>query len=236
MAQVDLSSSAALAGPLEWIHNGRPPTQDEFIQYLTGMDPLQAVLLLALGLTYLLSGFKLYKVLVTLNAACLGFALGHVIGSLAQTPHNLPVVTGIAGGLLLGVLSWPLMKFAVSLMGALVGSVAGMLLWRYIFTVAGQEQLAPYSWTGGLLGLITLGMLTFLTFQLTVMIFTALQGSLIAVSAVLSLLLRYEAFRQDVQDGLANNIHLLPLLILVPTIIGVVIQNATVTRKAKKKT
>ena len=61
-------------------------------------------------------------------------------------------MTGIAGALLLGVLSWPLMKVTVSLMGALVGGMAGMLLWGYLFTVAGQPQLAPYAWTGGLLG------------------------------------------------------------------------------------
>lgn len=144
-------------------------------------------------------------------------------------------MTGIAGALLLGVLSWPLMKVTISLMGALVGGMAGMLLWGYLFTVAGQPQLAPYAWTGGLLGMVTLGMLTFLTLQWTIMLFTSLQGSAMAVSAVLCMLLRYERFRPDVEDSLANNIHMLPLLIAVPAIIAVVVQEATVTRKAKKK-
>ena len=67
------------------------------------------------------------------------------------------------------------------------------------------------------------------------MLFTSLQGSAMAVSAVLCMLLRYEQFRPDVEDSLANNIHMLPLLIAVPAIIAVVVQEATVTRKAKKK-
>jgi hypothetical protein len=199
------------------------------------MDPLQAVLLLGLGLTYMIGGYKLYKGLVTANAAFLGFALGHTLGKLADNPHNLPLVSGVAGALLLGVLSWPLMKVAVSLMGALVGGLAGMLAWRYLFTVAGHPQLAEYSWTGGLLGLVTLGMLTFLTLPMTTMVFTSLQGASMAVTGVLSMLLSYERFRVDVEDAVSNNIHILPLLVAVPTIIAVVVQDATAVKKAKKK-
>ncbi|MCJ7543528.1 MAG: hypothetical protein MUP47_03010 [Phycisphaerae bacterium] len=236
MARTEDVSTAVPSGAFwEALQSGRLPTQDEFVQGLTSMDPLQAVLLLAVGLTYMIVGYRVYKVLVTANAACLGFALGHVIGRLAASPHDLPAVTGIAGALLLGVLSWPLMKFTVSLMGALVGGLAGMLLWQYLFTVAGRPELVSYSWTGGLLGLVTLGMLTFLTLPFTTMVFTSLQGSGMAVSAVLSMLLHYERFRMDVEDGLTNNIHLLPLLIAVPAIVAVVVQDATAVKKAKKK-
>ncbi len=199
------------------------------------MDPLQAVLLLALGLTYMLCGFKMFKILVTANAAFLGFAIGQMIGNLGQTPHNLPLVTGIAGALLLGVLAWPLMKYAVGLMGALVGGATGLLLWRYLAVAAGQVQLVDYHWVGALLGLITLGMLAFVIFRLTIITFTSLQGSAMAVSGVLVLLLRYEQFRQDVEDSLVNNVHLLPLLIAVPTIISIVIQDAIGGGKPKKK-
>lgn len=236
MAKEEEVSTALPTGEFwEAIQAGRMPTQEEFVQSLANMDPLQAVLLLAVALTYMVAGYKLYKVLVTVNAGCLGFLLGHMLGKLATSPHNLPVVTGVAGGLLLGVLAWPLMKVTVSLMGALVGGLAGMLLWRYLFTVAGQPDLVPYSWTGGLLGLVGLGMLTFLTLPFTIMVFTSLQGSTMAVSAVLSLLLRYERFRMDVENELANNIHLLPLVIAVPAIIAVVVQDATAVKKAKKK-
>jgi hypothetical protein len=159
-----------------------------------------------------------------------------MIGNLAQTPHNLPLVTSIAGALLLGVLAWPLMKYAVSLMGALVGGATGLLVWRYLALAAGQVQLVDYHWVGALLGLITLGMLAFVIFRLTIIAFTALQGSAMAVSAVLTLLLRYDRFRLDVEDSLVNNIHLLPLLIAVPTIIAIVVQDATGGGKPKKKT
>jgi hypothetical protein len=223
----DVSGSVPVSGFVEAIQAGKIPTQQEFVQYLSTMDPLQAVLLLAIGLTYMLAGYKMFRVLVTANMAFLGFALGHIVGNWAPSPHNLPFVTGVAGALLLGVLSWPLMKFAVSLMGGLIGAAVGAILWRYLARVAGQETLVPYYGVGAMLGLVTLGMLTFVIFRMTIIIFTSLQGSAMAVAAALSMLLRYERFRPQVEDGLMNNVHLLPLLILVPTIIAIVIQDAT---------
>jgi hypothetical protein len=235
MANVTEVSGTAPSGFIESIRSGQLPTLDEYVQYVSTMDPLQAVLLLALGLIYMIGGYKLYKVLVTANAAFLGFALGDILGKMADNPHNLPLVTSVAGALLLGVLSWPLMKFAVSLMGGLIGGVGGILLWRYIVTVAGHPDLVQYSWTGGLLGLVGLGMLTFLSVPMTTMAFTSLQGASLAVTGVLSMLLRYERFRLDVEDAVSNNIHVLPLVVAVPAIIAVVVQDATAVRKAKKK-
>jgi hypothetical protein len=230
----DVSGSVPVSGFIEALRDRKIPTQQEFIQYLSSMDPLQAVVLLAIGLTYMLAGYKLFRVLVTANMAFLGFALGHIMGNWAQSPHNLPFVAGVAGALLLGVLSWPLMKFAVSLMGGLIGAAVGAMAWRYLVRVAGHEPLVPYYGVGAMLGMVTLGMLTFVIFRMTIIIFTSLQGSAMAVAAALSMLLQYERFRQDVEDGLMNNVHLLPLLILVPTIIAIVIQDATGGGKHKE--
>jgi hypothetical protein len=235
MAQADQVSAAAPGGFIESIQSGRMPTLQEYVQYLSTMDPLQAVLLLGLGLVYMIGGYRLYKVLVTANAAFLGFALGDTLGRLADNPHNLPLVSGVAGALLLGVLSWPLMKIAVSVMGAVVGGVAGMLAWQYLCTAAGHPQLVDYSWTGGLLGMVGLGMLTFLTMPVTITLVTSLQGASMAVTGVLSVLLRYERFRPDVEDAVSNNMHILPLLVAVPAVIAVVIQNSTAVKKSKKR-
>jgi hypothetical protein len=217
------------------IQDGKIPSQQEFVQYLSDLDPLKAVLLLAVGLVYLLYGWKVFKMLVILNAAMIGIALGAMIGRGSPTTPNLPTFTGIAGGLLLGVAAWPLMKYAVSLMGALVGSLVGYGLWRYIADAAGQVTLSQYAWAGALLGLVTLGMLAFVIFQITVMIFTSIQGTAMAVSGVLALLLHYPSIRLDLQNSLTTEMHLLPLLIAVPSAIGFIFQDAAFTKKTKKK-
>ncbi len=221
------------------IQSGNVPSRQEFVQYLTDLDPLKAVLLLVVGLVYMLYGWKAFKILVIANAAMIGIALGATIGRHmhgAETPaSNLPTFTAVAGGLLLAVAAWPLMKYAVSLMGALVGSLVGYGLWRYLAEVSGQITLGQYAWAGALLGLVTLGMLAFAIFQITVMIFTSIQGTMMAISGILALLLRYPSIGQNLRNSLLTEMHLLPLLIAVPSAIGFIFQHSVFSGKAKKR-
>jgi hypothetical protein len=224
---------------VDTIQSGNIPSRQEFVQYLTEIDPLKAVLLLALGLVYMLYGWKAFKILVIANAGMIGIVLGAMVGRHMQgtetTTSNLPTFTAIAGGLLLAVAAWPLMKYAVSLMGALVGSLVGYGLWRYLAEVSGQITLGQYAWAGALLGLVTLGMLAFVIFQITVMILTSIQGTMMTVSGILALLLRYPSIGQDLRNSLLTEMHLLPLLIIVPAAIGFIFQHAAFSGKAKKK-
>jgi hypothetical protein len=220
---------------VDTIQAGRIPSQQEFVQYLSDMDPLKAVLLVAVGLVYMLYGWKVFKMLVIANAAVIGIVLGAMIGRASPTTPNLPTFAAVAGGLLLAVLAWPLMKYAVSLMGALIGSLVGYGLWRYVAEAAGQITLSQYAWAGGLLGLVTLGMLAFVIFQISVMIFTSVQGTVMTVSGILALLLHYPSIRLDLQNSLSTEMHLLPLLIAVPAAIGFIFQDAAFSKKAKKK-
>ena len=210
------------------------PSSAEFVQSLTGLSALPAVLLLASGLVYLLQGWKVFKILIVINAAILGAFLGQHLGTLLQG-ENMPLFCGLAGALLLAALAWPLMKFALSLMGGLAGSFLGYGMWHYAANVLGKPHLNEYAWAGALIGLITLGLLSFLIFKLVVMIFTSLQGSIMTVSGILALLLKYPPLHEELRAALTHNMHLLPLLMVVPAVIGFAFQNAAVAQKAKKK-
>jgi len=223
-----------IPGLLSKLLSGEIPSKLEFINTVANMDPLQAVLILAAGLFYLLQGWKVFKILVVANAAALGATLGWFIGS-ALDGQNISLFGGIAGAMLFAVISWPLMKYAVSLMGLLVGGLLGYSVWGYVAKAAGQSGLAEYSWAGAIIGLIALGMLAFVVFQLTIMIFTSFQGALMCTSAVLALLMQYGPAGMDLQQSLNNELHLLPLVIGVPTVIGFACQYSAVAKKAKKK-
>jgi len=158
-----------IPGLLGKLFSGEMPSRIEFVNTLANLDPLQAVLILAAGLFYLLQGWKVFKILVVANAAVLGGAAGWFLGK-ALDGQNMSLFGGIAGALLLAVVAWPLMKYAVSLMGMLVGGLLGYSLWGYVAQAAGQTTLAEYAWAGAIIGLIGLGMLAFVVFQLTVMI------------------------------------------------------------------
>ncbi|MDY6914660.1 MAG: hypothetical protein SVT52_09435 [Planctomycetota bacterium] len=210
------------------------PTTSEYVGYLETLGALQAVLLLACGLVYLLQGWKVFKILVVVNAAVLGVLAGAQLGGMLGG-RNMPLFGAIACALLFAALAWPLMKFAVSIMGGLVGSFLGFGLWRYITDATGRVDLNQYAWTGALIGLLTLGLLAFVIFRQVIVIFTSVQGAVLAVSGIVSVLLKYPSIHEELAEALNTNNRLLPLLIAVPAVIGFAFQQVALGKKRKKK-
>lgn len=225
-------AAADVAGNLEQL---QVPSQEQFVNSLSSLEPLWACLLLASGLIYLLQGWKIFKVLVALNAAMLGAAVGAKLAVMAGGGRNMPVFAAIGGGLVLAVLAWPLMKYSISVMGALAGSFVGFGVWQYAAQIAQKPGLLEYAWTGALVGLVTLGLLAFVIFRFVVITFTAFQGSVMTVSGIVGLLLKYDGIAEPVNNALLNNVHLLPLLVGVPAVIGFAVQNTAAIKKVQKK-
>ena len=197
------------------------PSPHEILEHLQTMGVWQGALLLAVGLVYLLQGWKVFKVLVIVNTAALGVYAGSFLGSLHSSAGSL--YGAIAGGILLAVLAWPLMKFAISLMGGLAGGFAGYQLWRYVATVWQPEYL-KYSWVGAIVAAVLLGVLAFFIFRTVVMLFTSFQGSMITVSGILAIVFQHPLLLDKLVKPLETSPHLLPILILVPALIGFIVQ------------
>jgi len=120
-------------------------------------------------------------------------------------------------------------------MGGLAGSFLGYSLWHYLTTILDKPTLNQHAWAGALIGLIVLGMLAFIIFQLTVIVFTCVQGAVMTVAGMLAMVLKYQPTSEGLQDHLNDNPHLLPLLIAVPALIGFAIQYTAAAKKEKKK-
>ena len=235
MADISIPSAEILE---KMFNSGQIPTQAEFLDYLESLGNnsvgnIQAVLLLVCGLVYLLYGWKIFKVLVVVNAAILGTLVGTKAGAMLQG-ENMPLFGGIAGAVLLAVLAWPLMKYAVSLMGGLAGSFFGYGSWHYIANAMQAKDASQYAWVGALIGLIVLGMLAFIIFRVTIVLFTSIQGSFLTVAGSLALLMLAGSLKTPLRNALEGNLHLLPILIVVPAVIGVCFQH-TITDKKKPK-
>jgi len=213
---------------------GTMPTRQEYVDLLTDVVFFEAILLVALGLIYLLAGWKTFKALVVVNMVVIGAILGSMLGS-QSAGQNMQIVGGLLGGLMLGIVAVPMMKPAVALMGGLAGSFMGYGLWVYVASLNGNPDPVQHAWVGALVGLITLGMLAFLLFQETVVVVTALQGALLAVTGALALAMRVGSARESLSRNLVDNTHLLPILILVPTLIGIVFQCSGSAKLKKKK-
>ncbi len=111
------------------------------------------------------------------------------------------------------------MKYAVAICGGLVGAVVGMAAWAYC------EQPVSMAWAGGLMGLIVLGMLSFILFKTSIILFTCVQGATMFVLGSAALLIRYTPWSNEVGNSLNHKPVLMPLLVGSIAVLGLLWQH-----------
>jgi hypothetical protein len=194
------------------------PVQGDILEWCRLSGPGLAVVLILAGIVFLLFGYGIFKVLVTVNAAVLGGWIGLMLGERS----GVEVPAAIVGSMLAATAAWPTMKYAVAIMGSLFGTVLGVTIWRL-------ANLDPtFSWSGGITGLVFFGLMSFLLFRECIMTYTSLQGSVMLIFGILGLVLKY----QDVGGPLTHHFELkpflLPLAIFIPTLGGFIYQKAMI--------
>jgi hypothetical protein len=102
--------------------------------------------------------------------------------------------------------AWPLLKYAVAVCGGLVGFALGMVIWAF------ADQPVGMAWAGGLVGMVVLGMLSFVLFKTSVILFTSLEGAALFVFGSCAVLLRYQPWEKQVETSLSKPI-LLPMIV-----------------------
>jgi hypothetical protein len=194
---------------------------EEFWKQVTSLNVVESLTFIAFGSICFLYGWRVFKILVVINFGLIGLVLG-----MAAADHITGLNNQLAGGLigmgLLAVLCVPLMKWAVSILGALAGGVIAAGVW-YAFGL--EEQ---YMWAGALIGIVTGGMASFVIFKVAVMLFTSLWGSTLVVSGLLALFYIHQNTTKEVEELVLQNKLFLPFVIFAPTIVGVFIQNQMV--------
>jgi hypothetical protein len=94
-----------------------------------------------------------------------------------------------------------------------------------------------YIWIAGVVGLVAGGMISFIVFKAAVMLFTSLGGSSIVAIGTLALLHLYENNIEPTTDNIQvlvfESSWFLPLMLFVPTIIGMIIQNKLIKKESK---
>ncbi|MCC6423968.1 MAG: hypothetical protein IT447_10855 [Phycisphaerales bacterium] len=205
--------------PMHW------PGQMDLLTWCQTMSPGMAALLVLAGVIYLLFGYYMFKVLITVNAGIMGGYLGAVIG----TKFDAALASAILGAFICAAICWPLMKWAVAVMGGVVGAAIGASIWRS----AGLDP--AFAWAGAMTGLVGFGMLSFILFRGSIMMYTSLQGAVMLVFGILGLIYKYHQVAPQITNGLTVNALVMPMTILIPAIIGVIFQQANTNGEAEKK-
>jgi hypothetical protein len=199
---------------------------DIFWQQIAKLNWLQAIIAISFGSVYLIYGWRIFKVLAVVSFGMVGLFAGIHLGSKIGTGPSAELWGGVMGLLVLGVLSIPFMHWAVSILGAVAGGIITGCIW---YAVGFPEQ---YLWAGIAIGIIAGGMISFIVFKISVMLFTSLGGAVLIITGMLALARLYERF----QTGDASFVYSLvndyrwfmPSLLVFVTFIGLVIQHKLV--------
>ncbi|MHC4395450.1 MAG: hypothetical protein ACYS1A_07310 [Planctomycetota bacterium] len=185
---------------------------------ITSLGLLEALTFISFGAVCLFYGWRVFKILVIISFALLGLVLGVMISE-KFIGANYQIASGLTGLGLLAILSVPLMRWAVSILGAVAGAILASGIW-YAFGLNDQYMIA-----GAIIGIVAGGMISFIIFKIAVMLFSSLGGSGLIVTGVLALLYQYSQTTQQVEELVFTNKWFLPAALMVPTIIGVILQN-----------
>jgi hypothetical protein len=201
------------------------PAQMDLLTACQNMGPGEACILVLLGIVYLMFGYCIFKVLVTLNAMAAGAYLGALLGK----STNAVAAGAFIGAILAAALTFPLMKYAITIMGGIFGAALGASLWR-------QANLQPdLAWAGALSGLIFFGMLSMIIYRGSVILYTSLQGSVMLVFGILSLLYKYQSMAPDVTSLFSKRAFVLPMVVLIPALAGLLYQQSMYPAPAPSK-
>lgn len=196
----------------------------KLVNILANMSIVWAVVFIIAGLVCLLNGYKLYKWVTVILALCIGAFAGYYLGKKVDAQY---IVAGCLAALL-AVGAWPLMKYAVAVMGGIVGAFLGANIWGAfagLVDETNRQQVAGTYWVGALMGLVICGMLAFILFKLTIVLFTSISGATIALIGVLALALQVPPWQESISRwSTTANAMIFPLLVLVPAAIGLILQ------------
>lgn len=199
---------------------------------ISTMHWLYALLLLSVGVVYIMYGWRIFRVLVVISFGFIGMFLGMICGDKFFVSDNAVLWGGIVGMGLLAAVAVPLMKWCVSMLGA----VAGGILTSGIWIAFGLSE--TYLPAGFIVGFIAGGLISFIMLKVSVMLFTSLGGALILISGLLSLIHEYDLKISNPITSFAHDLiytyqWFLPVALIVVTLIGISLQNKFIKHSPK---
>ena len=197
---------------------------ETLLPYVEQLSIVWAVVFIIAGVMCLFSGYKFHKTAVIGMAMLIGLCAGYWVSQKVNAP---PMIIAACVGILLAVCAFPLMKYAVAVFGGLAGAFIGANMWAGVTDGLNQAYNMNLSheafWIGALIGLLVCGMLAFIVFDLSIVLFTSVSGSTLAVLGALALaasVIGPDALRR----GIGDSRLVIPLLVFVPAVIGLILQ------------
>lgn len=186
-------------------------------EQVTLLDKVEALTFISFGVVWLFYGWRVFKILVTISFGLIGLFVGLKINEMLVGGNGLWL--GIIFLVICALLSVSLVRWAVSILGALAGGILTGGIW---YACNLPEN---HIWAGALIGVIAGGMISFIIFRIAVMLFTSMGGSVLIVVGFLALLYLYPQTTEQVKELMLAKKWFLPAALLIPTVVGVILQS-----------
>ena len=203
---------------LEQALGGQSPEgiAQELWQRMMFQHPLEmGLVFLVLGLVFLLYGYKLYKILVSVVFAGIGGLVGMLIGVHFGAPGWL---IGLIGAIVLGILAWPLFRIGWGILGGAVFAAIALP-----FAVA-LTQSPVLGYTLAAVAFIAGMVLTIVLMRPLIIISTSISGAATLVEGVLLMLIRWPSAGDPIRAALESKPYLFVVLVALPAILGAILQ------------
>jgi hypothetical protein len=186
-----------------------------FWKHITSLGLRESLTLIAFGAVCVFYGSRIFTILVSICAGFIGLLIGMELGKRGGSE----IWGGVVGCIVLAIAAMPLVKWGVSVLAAIAGGIITGGIWH----ACGFPQ--QYMWAGALVGAVAGGMISFIVFNAAVLLFTCLAGTAMAMTGVLALLHLYEPTSKGVADIVLTHAWFVPLVLIVPTIGFMFLQN-----------
>lgn len=192
---------------------------DSCVLFLKHSDRLIGFPLVVGGLGLMLFGWRMWKVCVILSFGAIGAALGAYYAG----RHGHQLSFAIAGGVLFALASfWPA-KYAVALLGGLIG--AGLVT----YSVSNMNLTAGAVWGAGGAAMLVCTAYAFINRQHVVIMVTAFLGSVLLVAGLSAWVMASPQLFGSIRSVTSGSMAL-PFLLIVPTVMSSFYQVAEVNR------
>lgn len=188
---------------------------EALLDALDSMSIVLAAILVGVGAICLVRGWRWHRVIVLVLALLGGIGLGHLL-SLSM---GKSLVVAIAVGLLCAALAAPMLKWTIAILAGAVGAFVGANVWGLL-----APEDAAQAWAGAAMGFIALALASFILSRVVITFFMSVSGGALFVAGAIALLLRVDAVREPIVTHLEETPMLVPLLVVVASVFGFILQ------------
>lgn len=197
-----------------------------WIAFLNQAEPIIGIPLCAAGVVLVLCGWRMWKPVAVVNLALLGVGAGYALAVINKTPPDWRWMAGLA--LLLAIAGFLFARYTAPLLGGIAGGLVGYLLF------SGLGFYGTILWISGAAALVAAIGWAYSYRQQVEAALASAEGGILFASGMAVMLPEVPILYRFFSSMTATSPFMIGFYVLVPTIVGIAMQQADMNRSLSK--